>query len=127
MILLSHTSYPLDCSNQIPLADIARSIVGSHPTVLFNYKKIPLRDLLYFDLFYAIDEPTLQELFFHRQCMTSIKSSTLRLVCDLIREGGHTLTKVLLNQASTQPLTYKQLYEELSQYSIFTNGNLYVS
>ena len=126
--LLPQTTYPLVSSNQIiPLADIAHSVVYSLPTVLFNYNHIPLRDLLHFDPFHAIDEPSLQELFHHRQCMTAVSSSTLSLVCSSIEGGCEAFAKGLSVQASTQQITYVQLYEELSQYSIFTDGNLYVS
>ena len=128
-LLLPQTTYPLVSSNQIiPLADIAHSVVYSLPTVLFNYNHIPLRDLLHFDPFHAIDEPSLQELFHHRQCMTAVSSSTLSLVCSSIEGGCEAFAKGLSSVlASTQQITYELLYEELSQYSIFTDGNLYVS
>ena len=126
-LLLPQTTYPLDCSNQIPLADIARSVVGSHPTVLFNYKNIPLRDLLHFDPFHAILEPTLQELFHHSKCTTAAPSSTLRSVCNSIRKRCEEFSQTLSDQASTKHTTYQQLFEQLSHYSIFIDGNFYVS
>ena len=126
-LLLPHATYPLDISNQIPLADIAHSVLGSHPTVLFDYNHIPLRDLLHWDPFHVIDEPSLQELFCHRYCMCAISSSTLSLICSSIEGGCEAFAKGLSVQASTQQITYDLLYQELSQYSIFTDGNLYVS
>ena len=126
-LLLPQTTYPLDSSNQVPLADIAHSVIYSHPTVLFNYNHVPLRDLLHFDPFHAIDESSLQELFHHRQCKTAVSSSTLSLICSSIEGECEAFTKALSVQASTQQITYELLYQELSQYSIFTGGNLFVS
>ena len=121
---------PFDGGEELPLADVAQSVVHGYPTVLVAYKDgmtpkhVPIKDLLHFDPFHTIEDEILQEIFRCRQSTNVVSSSTFNAVCSSMKVKCKPLEKEL---ALTQQMTCKQFYKELIQYSIFTDGNLYVS
>ena len=135
---VKHTEYllhpgtlcPFDGGEELPLADVAQSVVHGYPTVLVAYKDgmtpkhVPIKDLLHFDPFHAIKDKILQDIFRYRQSTNVVSSSTFNAVCSSMKVKCKPLAKEL---ALTQQMTCKEFFEELIQYSIFTDGNLYVS
>ena len=129
-LLHPDTPCPFDGGKELPLADVAQSIVHGYPTVLVDYEggmtpqHVSIKDLLHFDPFHAIEDLILEDIFRYRLTTNVVSSSTLNAVHSSIKGDCEHLVKLL---ASTRQITCKQLYEELIQYSIFTDGNLYVS
>jgi hypothetical protein len=120
------TSFPIENPRQIPFTDVAEAVVHGHPSISFDghlLEHIKIKDLLHFEPFHAIDEHILLHLFNHSHSTDVVRSSltsspsmgrlrdTLK-DCDVLKEDY---------------MTYNQLYSELIQYSIFTDGKLLVS
>jgi hypothetical protein len=127
-LFLPEFHFPLEGCRELPLSDIAHAVACSSPTVLYEYDnelthKL-VTELLHFDPFHAIDDRTLQDILRHSESGDIVPSSTLSTVCSLIKKGCEVLAAFL---SATHQMTYNQLYGELSQYSIFTDANLYVS
>ena len=134
---VKHTEYllhpdtlcPFDGGEELPLADVAQSVVRGYPTVLVAYKDgttpkhVKIKDLLHFDPFHAIEDEILQDIFRCRLSTNVISPSTSNAVCSLIEGKCEPLARKL---ALTRQMTCKQLYENLIMYSIFSD-NLYVS
>jgi hypothetical protein len=122
-LLLSECCFPLEQCRELPLSDVARAVARG-TTVLYGLTPKLMKEFLLFDPFHAIDDRTLRDIFHNSQCEDIIPSSTLSRVCSSIEKGCEVLAASL---SATHQMTYKQLYGELSQYSIFTDANLYVS
>ena len=134
-LILPQNSYPENPSKlaEIPLAKVAVSVIKSSATVPFKVHinaepvHILVKDLLHFDSFHAIDEQILQDLFSLSTSSDSIPSSILSRICDAVKCCSELTRALEEDEASRENMTYQQLYKELTKYSIFTDGNLYVS
>lgn len=124
----------LSSSKKLHIADLARSVIHGYPSVSHKsagkstLEHIHLKSLLYFDSFHAIPESTLQEIFVRRQSSELVHFNTVKRVCRALEPAGSDLTEKFQDElVPEQEITYSQLYAKLAQYSLFTDGNLYVS
>jgi hypothetical protein len=111
---------------EVPIAKVAKSVVKSLPAVSVKTdtpQHVAVKDLLYFDPFHQIEEKALQDIFIHSQCSDEVPPFTLQKLSAALKE----CSKRLHNEVDSPGVTYRQLYYELSQYSLFTVENLYVS
>ena len=122
------STYPLDDIKEIPLVDVAQSVVHCYPTVFLDYEDgatpqhVLIEDLLLFDPFHAIKEMILREIFSRSQSDTIVPveiMASIRTACNRLGE--------ILEHEPSQSVTYTQVYRELVKYSVFTDGNLFVS
>ena len=133
-LLVPQQVYPPSNITQIGIGCVAGSIVSGHPTVPFELNKgstpqeVLLDKLLYFDSFRVTEKSLLQSIFAYRQSSNIVPLATMeRVHCavNLCRD----LAERLEDEAGQckRDMTYSQLYRELIKYSIFTDGNLFVS
>jgi hypothetical protein len=129
-LLLPDTAFPPECCNEIPLADVAKSVVCSFPTVLYNYedgvtpRHVKIIDLLHLDPFHAIEAKILQHLFSPSQSMKIVPPLILKEIISAVNLCTDTIAKKI---GGNEGMTYNQVFRELAKYSIFTMGDLYVS
>ena len=128
--------YPPSNAALIEIANVAHSIVSDHPTVPFELNRsrgsspqqVLLDKLLSFDSFRVIEKSLLQSIFAYSQSSNIVPLATMeRVHCavNLCRD----LAERLEDEAGQcrRDMTCSQLYKELIKYSIFTDGNLFVS
>ena len=135
-LLLPHNIYPpVGDTLEVQIAKVASSVITGLPTVPLKGHSInipqhvPVKDLLLFDSFHDIKDLTLQGIFSHSMSTERVSSSTMRQV-HIATKRCDELSKIFESETGTcgmREMTYSQIYHELSQYSIFTNENLYVS
>ena len=105
--------------------------MSSYPAVVIHNdtrdEHVCITDLLFFDSFHALEEETLQEIITHRKSRDNVAHSTLSRVS--LELGENKRMKKLFGESGSRVrnITYSQLYEEVIKYTIFTDGNLYVS
>jgi ankyrin repeat protein len=125
-------SYPPVDALEVPIAKVAHSVVKSLPTVAVKTDiattppHATIRALLYFDPFHQIEEKALQDIIIHSQSNDEVPSFVIRKL-NIALKGCNELLIFLENGTDGSGITYCQLYHELSQYSLFTDENLYVS
>ena len=132
--LAPHQVYPPSNIAQIGIGCVASSIVSGHPTVPFELNRgstpqeVLLDKLLYFDSFRVIEKSLLQSIFAYRQSSNIVPLATMERVHCAVN-SCRDLAERLEDEAGQcrRDMTYSQLYRELIKYSIFTDGNLYVS
>ena len=127
-------SYPPEITAEIPMAEVAHSVIKGEPTVVThedrrNPQHVLLSDLLHFDSFHKLRESVLQEIYANTIASNvNVPESTLRNVYEAVKECGQ-LAEMLQGPAPATEhtaITYQQLHDILAKYSIFTHGNLYV-
>ena len=128
-LLPPQTTYPPESMQlEIPLARVALAVIESAEGVAMKnpicntLKHIGIKDLLYFDSFHAIKKKILREIYVCRQSNAVIPSDIFERISVALTKLGEVLEDEIHSRT-----TYNQLYNELVQYSIFTDGNLYVS
>ena len=132
LFLPQHTYPPPQNSTEVSIADLARSVIHGYPSVSHKssgkstLEHIHLKSLLYFDSFHAMPESTLQEIFIQRQSSELVHPNTVKRICRALEPAGSGLAEKFQDE-SEHEITYRQLYDNLAQYSLFTDGNLYVS
>jgi hypothetical protein len=125
-------SYPPVDTLEVPIAKVAYSVIKRLPTVAVKTyitatpPHVTIRELLYFDPFHQIEEKVLQDITIRRQCNDVVSSFVIRKLSSALKRCNELLI-FLENEQDGSGLTYCQLYHELSQYSLFTDENLYVS
>ena len=133
-LLAPHQVYPPSNTALIRIADVAHSIVTGHPTVPFELSRgsspqqVLLDKLLSFDSFHVIEKSLLQSIFAYSHSSNIVPLATMeRVHCavNLCRDLAENLEDAA--GQCRRDMTYSQLYRELIKYSIFTDGNLYVS
>ena len=132
VLLCPQISYPPANRTEIAIADMACSVLGSFPAIICegnrrqSPKPVLISDLVIFDSFHAIQEPVLEQIFLNSKSDKIVSTAIVNDVCEAVRPFLK-LDKVLKNKGKHFELTYRQLHQELSKYSIFTEGNIYVS
>ena len=132
--LVPHQVYPPSNIAQIRIGCVADSIVSGHPTVPFELNRgstpqeVLLDKLLYFDSFRVTEKSLLQSIFAYSHSSNIVPLATIERVHCAVN-SCRDLAERFENEAGQcrRDMTYSQLYRELIKYSIFTDGNLFVS
>ena len=130
--ILPQNTFPPENSQQVPIARIAHSVIDSLETVSYNdgdiLRHALVRDLLYFDSLLVIKGPVLRTIFTQCQSNNVVPLVTVTRIHSAV-ETCRELQEWFEDEAGQcrRDMTYSQLYRELIKYSIFTDGNLYVS
>ena len=122
LLLYPQSSYPPVINTKISLDKIASSVRSSFPYVVCGDEKleqVKVSTLLVFDSFCELKKSTFQEIFSKSEQI--ISPDMLKVLCE------SRLGEVFRQKERLREFTYNQLYEELLKYTIFTDGNLYVS
>ena len=121
-LLYPQSSYPPVINTKIAIDKIASSVRSGFPYVVCGDEKlehVELSTLLVFDSFCEVKKSTFQEIF---SKLDQIISPDMLKV---LRESR--LGEVFRQKERLRDFTFNQLYQELLKYTIFTDGNLYVS
>ena len=121
-LLYPQSSYPPVINTKISLDKIASSVRSSFPYVVCGDEKleqVKVSTLLVFDSFCELKKSTFQEIF--NKSEQIISPDMVKVLCE------SRLGEVFRQKERLREFTYNQLYEELLKYTIFTDGNLYVS
>ena len=130
--ILPQNAFPPENSQQVPIARIAHSVIASLDTVSYNdgdiLRHALVRDLLYFDSLLVIKGLVLRTIFTQYQSNNVVPLVTVTRIHSAV-ETCRELQEWFEDEAGQcrRDMTYSQLYRELIKYSIFTDGNLYVS
>ena len=128
VLYVPQNTSPPDNPYEIPKANVACSILGtvSHNGEILQHPI--LRDVLYFDSFLVIGSPTLHTIFSHYQSNNVVPLATVTRIHSAV-ETCRELQEWFEDEAGQcrRDITYSQLYRELIKYSVFTEGNLFVS
>ena len=129
---LSQNTYPPN-PIVIPIAKVAFSLINGHTEIAYNdgdtLRHALVQDLLYYDSFGVINQkPILQEIITHRISDNIVPLATVTGIHSAV-ETCRELQEWFEDEAGQcrRDMTYSQLYRELIKYSIFTDGNLFVS
>ena len=124
-LLLPQVSYSPESSTQVQVSCVAHSIVNGYQ---YTPQHVRVEDLLFFDSFQAIRYQTLRKIFTHRLSDNVVSLTTVTGIHSAV-ETCRELQEWFEDEAGQcrRDMTYSQLYRELIKYSIFTDGNLYVS
>ena len=124
-LLLPQVSYSPESSTQVQVSRVAHSIVNGYQ---YTPQHVRVEDLLFFDSFQAIRYQTLRKIFTHRLTDNVVPLTTVTGIHSAV-ETCRELQEWFEDEAGQcrRDMTYSQLYRELIKYSIFTDGNLYVS
>ena len=132
-LLLPQNTFPPDNSTEIPLSKVAHSLIDDcSEAVAYKDRGVPrqalVKDLLHFDSFLVIEELILREIFTQYQSNNVARPTTVTRIHSAV-EACRELQKRFEDEAGQcrRDMTYSQLYRELIKYSIFTDGNLFVS
>ena len=122
-LLYPQSSYPPVIHTRIALDKIASSVRSGFPCVIVcgneKLEHVELSTLLVFDSFCELKKSTFQEIFSKSEQI--ISPDMLKVLCE------SRLGEVFRQKGRLREYTYNQLYQELLKYTIFTDGNLYVS
>ena len=129
---LSQNAYPPN-PIVIPIAKVAFSLINGHTEIAYNdgdtLRHALVKDLLYYDSFGVINlKPILQDIITHRIFDNVVPLATMTGIHSAV-ETCRELQERFEDEAGQcrRDMTYSQLYRELIKYSIFTDGNLFVS
>ena len=128
---------------EISMAKVACSVIESAAYVSYKdrygmtinddndaLEHVLVTDLLFFYPFHIIKDEILQLIFAHHQILSNnvISLVTVKRIHSAV-ETCRELQEWFEDEAGQcrRDMTYSQLYRELIKYSIFTDGNLYVS
>ena len=126
-LLQPQKRYPPDITQEIPCSEVAHSIRSHSQHILVSHKNITLlTDLLHFDSLQVLGESLLEEIFRNRESEEKVPAETLHSVCEAV-SINKTLQENLQRKARNSQLTFKCLFIELHKYTIFPEGDLYVS
>ena len=130
--ILPQNIFPPENSRQVQIARIAHSVIASLDTVSYNdgdiLRHALVKDLLYFDSLLVIKGPILRTIFTQCQSNNVVPLVTVTRIHSAV-ETCRELQEWFEDETGQcrRDMTYSQLYRELIKYSIFTDGNLYVS
>ncbi len=123
----THPSSPVSISDSVPVTDVACSVLAGHPAVATrkdstNINQVYISELLYFDSLYLNNDDVevdtiLQTLLLNSRSSDIVPSSVMESVCSTF-ESFFSFTKIY---------SYKQLFEVLLKYTIFSDDTLFVS
>ena len=132
--LLPQSTYPPSDETVIAITDLAKSAVADDPAVVYEVDKtrvpreMAVEEILLFDSFHSVENDTLKNIF--SRCHLS-QTVPLGIIEDVVssveccRELAKRISKA--SQKASSGITYSQLYEELAQFTVYTDGSLYVS
>ena len=130
--ILPQNTFPPENPQQVPIARIAHSVIDSLVTVSYNDGDIlrhsVVKYLLYFDSLLVIKGLVLRTIFTQYQSNNAVPLVIVTRIHNAV-ETCRELQEWFEDEAGQcrRDMTYRQLYRELIKYSIFTDGNLYVS
>ena len=124
-LLLPQVSYSPESSTQVRVSRVAHSIVNGYQ---YTPQHVRVEELLFFDSFQAIRYQTLRKIFTHRLFDNVVPLTTVTGIHSAV-ETYRELHELFEDEAGQcrRDMTYSQLYRELIKYSIFTDGNIFVS
>ena len=124
-LLFPQVSYSPESSTQVQVSCVAHSIVNGYK---YTPQHVRVEDLLLFDSFQAIRYQTLRRIFTHHLTDNVVPLTTVTGIHSAV-ETCRELQEWFEDEAGQcrKDMTYSQLYRELIKYSIFTDGNLFVS
>ena len=140
-LLLSQNNYPPEIMTEISMAKVACSVIESAAYVSYKdrygmtinddndaLEHVLVTDLLFFDPFHIIKDEMLRNVFAHHLSDNVVPLATVKRIHRAV-ETCRELQEWFEDEAGQcrRDITYSQLYRELIKYSIFTDGNLYVS
>ena len=128
---------PLPGSDSVPVTDVARSVLAGLPAVAIrkdstNINQLHISELLYcgsLHLNYATGSKTNLQTILLNSCSSDIiSSSVMRRVRTLV-EPHISLTEIFPDTSDEwlKEITFKELYEVLLKYTIFSDDTLFVS
>ncbi len=135
----THSYPPLPGSDSVPVTDVARSVLAGLPAVAtrkdsMNINQVHISELLYCDslhLNYATGSKTILQTILLNSCSSDIiSSSVMRRMCTIGEPRAHiSLTEIFQDTSDEElkEIPYKELYEELLKYTIFSDDTLFVS
>ena len=127
-----HSCYPPENMTEILTKEIAHSVINHHPFVVVSdpsgatptaLQHVQLSDLVFFDSLNALGRTCLVEVFSKKDSHRPVPSISLARVCKSISSNEKLQAKL----EGMRKLSYSQLYAELLKYSIFPEGNIFVS
>ena len=131
-LLLSQSNYPPEKTAKISMAKVACSVIESDGSVVYDdgdvLKQELVINLLFFDPFHIIKDKLLRHIFAHHLSDNVVPLATVTRIHSAA-ETCRELQEWFEDEAGQcrRDMTYSQLYRELIKYSIFTDGNLFVS
>lgn len=127
-MLLPQNTYPPDILTEIPITDVAHSVLNGFPAVAYECdctttapQHVLIKDLLFFDSFHVIEGRTLQEIINNAQLKQIVPYSIRSSIYMAVKTDCTELAKILQDESG---MSFKQLHEELTQYSIIAFGSL---
>ena len=131
-LLLSQSNYPPVKTAEISMAKVACSVIESSGSVAYDdgdaLEHELVTDLLFFDPFHTLKDEILRHIFAQYQSNNVVPLATVTRIHSAV-ETCRELQEWFEDEAGQcrRDMTYRQLYRELIKYSIFTDGNLFVS
>ena len=131
-LLLSQSNYPPEKTTEISMAKVACSVIESSGSVAYDdgdaLEHELVTDLLFFDPFHTLKDKILRHIFAQYQSNNVVPLATVTRIHSAV-ETCRELQEWFEDEAGQcrRDMTYRQLYRELIKYSIFTDGNLFVS
>ncbi len=135
----THSYPPVPGSDSVSLTDVARSVLAGLPAVATckdsmrtKINQVHISELLFFDslhLNHVIgNNTTLQTILINSGSRDIVPSSLMRRVCSKV-EPHICLTDIFQDTSDEElkEITYRELYEELLKYTIFSDDTLFVS
>ncbi len=130
----THSYQPVPSSDSVPVTDVAQSVLAGDPAVATrkdstNINHVHISELLHFDSLNLNDneiedKTTLLNILMNSGSNDIIPSSVMERVRSNV-EPHIALIKIL--QVEPGDVSYKQLYEVLIKYTIFSDDTLFVS
>jgi len=117
----------------IPMAKVAHSIASGHQDITYKNEQekiehVAVETLLHFDSCLAVKDKVLQTIYIHCHSNEFVPLTMVKKIHNSVlfcsELAGYLEDKT---DEFTKSVTFKYLYEVLHRYSIFTNGNFFVS
>ena len=130
VLLPPQTTYPPDKGIEIPVAKVECSIKSGHRYVAYKSpggdvpQQVLVEDLLYFD-FLSVSKSLLHDMFTQIQSSSGRASLSALINCSGFKLGQK-LADILedMSYQGVRELTYRNLHDNLTEYSVFTDWNL---
>ena len=131
VLLLSQDTYPPNNTSELPISKVALSIISGHGMVSYDddgtLRHELISDLLHFESFLVIEDKALQACI-HRDNDDIVPLATLARIHSAV-ETCRELQKMFEDEAGQcrRDMTYSQVHNNITKYSIFTDKDIYVS
>ena len=131
VLLLSQDTYPPNNTSELPISKVALSIISGHGMVSYDddgtLRHELISDLLHFESFLVIEDKALRACI-HRDNDDIVPLATLARIHSAV-ETCRELQKMFEDEAGQcrRDMTYSQVHNNVTKYSIFTNKDIYVS